>query len=177
MTRLQAWQGDICDLEVDAIVSPATVSLWMSSGVGAAIKKRGGEGIEIAAVRQGPIAPGDAIVTPGGRLLATNVIHAATLEVTHRATPAMVAEAARSAVRRAQEVGARSIAFPALGAGGGGLDIETSARATISGVRDGLAAAPGIRRVVFALPDLPTFVAFRAEIERVDGDDTGERDA
>ncbi len=177
MTRLQAWQGDISDLEVDAIVSPATVSLWMSSGVGAAIKKRGGEGIEIAAVRQGPIAPGEAIVTPGGKLLATHVIHAATLEATHRATPAMVAEAARNAVRRAHDLGVRSIAFPALGAGGGGLDIETSAHATISGVRDGLAAAPGIRRVVFALPDMPTFIAFRDEIERTDEGETGEAGA
>jgi O-acetyl-ADP-ribose deacetylase (regulator of RNase III) len=168
MTRLQAWHGDICDLEVDAIVSPSTVSLWMSSGVGAAIKKRGGDAIEIAAVRKAPIALGDAVVTPAGALLAKSVIHAATLEAAHRTTPEAVAAAARTAVRRAQEIGARSIAVPALGAGMGGLDGEASARATVAAVRAALAEAPAVRRVIFALPDAETFDAYRAEIERTE---------
>jgi O-acetyl-ADP-ribose deacetylase (regulator of RNase III) len=168
MTRLQAWRGDICDLEVDAIVSPSTISLWMSSGVGAAIKKRGGDAIEIAAVRKAPIALGDAIVTPAGALLARSVIHAATLEAAHRTTPEAVAVAARTAVLRAQEIGARSIAVPALGAGMGGLDGEASARATVPAVRAALADAPAVRRVIFALPDAETFDAYRAEIERTE---------
>jgi O-acetyl-ADP-ribose deacetylase (regulator of RNase III) len=168
MTRLQAWHGDICDLEVDAVVSPATVSLWMSSGVGAAIKKRGGDAIEIAAVRRAPIELGDATVTPAGSLLAKHVIHAATLEAAHRTTPEVVAKAARSAVRAAQEIGARSIAVPALGAGMGGLDGEASARATVMAVRAALPDAPAIRRVIFALPDVETFEAYRDEIERTE---------
>jgi O-acetyl-ADP-ribose deacetylase (regulator of RNase III) len=168
MTRLQAWHGDICDLEVDAIVSPATGALWMSAGVGAAIKKRGGDAIEIAAVRQAPIAVGQTVVTPAGALLARHVIHAATLEAAHRTSPETVAAAARSAVRRAEEIGAVSLALPALGAGMGGLDPETSARATVEAVRDALADAPGIRRVIFALQDAETFVAYRDEIERTE---------
>lgn len=168
MTRLQAWQGDICDLEVDAVVSPATGSLWMSSGVGAAIKKRGGDAIEIAAVRAGPIALGEAVATPAGRLAAKAVIHVATIEAAHRATQVTVASAARNAVLRAQEIGAHSMAFPALGTGTGGLDAETSAVATVGAVREALASAPGVRRVVFALLDPRTFAAYRAEIERTE---------
>ncbi len=168
MTRLQAWQGDICDLEVDAVVSPATGSLWMSSGVGAAIKKRGGDSIEIAAVRAGPIALGSAVATTAGRLAAKAVIHAATIEAAHRTTPEIVASAARSAVLRAQEIGARSMAFPALGAGTGGLDPETSAVATVGAIREALASAPDVRRIVFALLDPGAFGAYRAEIERTE---------
>jgi O-acetyl-ADP-ribose deacetylase (regulator of RNase III) len=168
MTRLQVWHGDICDLEVDAIVSPATVSLWMSSGVGAAIKKRGGDAIEIAAVRKAPIALGAATVTPAGALLAKHVIHVATLEAAHRTTPEVVSAAARSAVRAAREIGARSLAIPALGAGAGGLDGGTSARATVGAVRDELAAGSGPGRVIFALQDPETFTAYRDEVERTE---------
>ena len=54
MTRIELWNGDICDLEVDAIVNPANVTLWMSTGVAGAIQRRGGDAIEFAAVRQAP---------------------------------------------------------------------------------------------------------------------------
>ena len=63
MARIELWNGDICDLEVDAIVNPANLSLWMSTGVGGAIKRAGGDAIEFAAVRQAPVALGESIVT------------------------------------------------------------------------------------------------------------------
>ena len=49
MARIELWNGDICDLEVDAIVNPANLSLWMATGVGGAIKRAGGDEIEFAA--------------------------------------------------------------------------------------------------------------------------------
>ena len=63
VTRLELWNGDICVLEVDAIVNPANPTLWMSTGVGGALKRAGGDAIEFAAVRQGPIELGEAVVT------------------------------------------------------------------------------------------------------------------
>ena len=38
VTRIQLWNGDICELEVDAIVNPANPSLWMSTGLAGALK-------------------------------------------------------------------------------------------------------------------------------------------
>ena len=70
VARIELWNGDICDLEVDAIVSPASTSLWMSTGVAGELKRIGGDEIEFAAVRQAPVELGDAIVTPAGRLAA-----------------------------------------------------------------------------------------------------------
>jgi O-acetyl-ADP-ribose deacetylase (regulator of RNase III) len=55
LARIELWNGDICDLEVDAIVNPANLSLWMSTGVGGALKRAGGDAIEFAAVRQAPV--------------------------------------------------------------------------------------------------------------------------
>ena len=56
LARIELWNGDICELEVDAIVNPANLSLWMSTGVGGALKRAGGDEIEFAAVRQAPVA-------------------------------------------------------------------------------------------------------------------------
>jgi O-acetyl-ADP-ribose deacetylase (regulator of RNase III) len=174
MARVQAWRGDICDLEVDAIVNPASVTLWMSTGVGAAIKKRGGDSIEIAAVRMAPIALGETVVTAAGTLPSHHVLHAATIDRGHRTSSEAVSAAATSAVLRAGELGLRSVAIPALGAGAGGLDPDSSARATVTAVRDALPRAPSIRRVVFALMDPDVFAAYRDEV--ADLDDAGTRE-
>ena len=80
MARIELWNGDICDLEVDAIVNAANLSLWMSTGVGGALKRAGGDAIEFAAVRQAPVPLGGAIVTPAGNLAAKVVIHAVSLD-------------------------------------------------------------------------------------------------
>src|SRR5438874_13790206 len=69
-------RGDITDREVDALVNPANTALTMTTGVAAAIKRKGGVIIEEEAVRQRPAEVGDALLTPGGNLIATHVIQA-----------------------------------------------------------------------------------------------------
>ena len=72
-------RGDITDREVDAIVNAANTTLAMGAGVAGAIKRKGGVIIEEEAMRQGPVEVGDAILTTGGNLNATHVIHAAVM--------------------------------------------------------------------------------------------------
>lgn len=160
MARIELWNGDICDLEVDAIVSPANVTLWMSTGVAGAIKRAGGDEIEFAAVRQGPQALGAAIVTAPGRLAAKAVIHAVSLDRDRRTSGPVIEAATRSAMARAREIGATSIAFPALGTGVGGFPLDEAARITVDAVRDELALSASIRHVVFALRGLEPYQAF-----------------
>ncbi|MEW5990919.1 MAG: macro domain-containing protein [Chloroflexota bacterium] len=160
MTRLELWNGDICVLEVDAIVNPANPTLWMSTGVGGALKRAGGDAIEFAAVRQGPIELGDAIVTGGGNLAARAVIHTASLDRDRRTTAPVLEAAVRSALARAREIGATSVAFPALGTGVGGFPLDEAARITIQTVRDELERSEGIEHVVFALRGLAAYQAF-----------------
>lgn len=161
MADIALWNGDICDLEVDAIVSPASTSLWMATGVAGAIKRRGGDAIEFAAVRQGPVGLGDAIVTDAGSLAARWVIHAASLDQGRRTDAAAIDRAVRSAFARAREIGAETLAIPALGTGVGGFPMAEGARVAVAAVRTELARSPRLTRVTFALRGAAAYDAFR----------------
>ncbi len=164
MARIELWNGDICDLEVDAIVNPANLSLWMSTGVSGAIKRAGGDAIEFAAVRQAPVALGESIVTGSGNLAARAVIHAVSLDRDRRTSGPVIEAAVRSAMARAREIGATSVAFPALGTGVGGFPLEESARITVAAVRDELERSPAIEHVTFALRGAAPYEAFQVAI-------------
>jgi O-acetyl-ADP-ribose deacetylase (regulator of RNase III) len=167
VTRIELWNGDICVLEVDAIVNPANPTLWMSTGVGGALKRAGGDAIEFAAVRQGPVGLGEAIVTGPGNLAARAVIHTVSLDRDRRTSGPVLESAVRSAMARAREIGVTSIAFPALGTGVGGYPLDEAARITVETVRDELGRSEGIDHVIFALRGLGPFQAFeRALAER-----------
>jgi O-acetyl-ADP-ribose deacetylase (regulator of RNase III) len=164
VARIELWNGDICDLEVDAIVNAANLSLWMSTGVGGAIKQAGGEQIEFAAVRQAPVPLGGAIVTPAGSLAANAIIHAVSLDRDRRTSGPIIEAAVRSAMERAREIAATSIAFPALGTGVGGFPLEEAARITVATVRDELQRSPAIQHVIFALRGAAVYQAFQAAL-------------
>jgi O-acetyl-ADP-ribose deacetylase len=164
VASIELWNGDICDLEVDAIVNPANPSLWMATGVGGAIKRAGGDAIEFAAVRQGPIDLGEAIVTDGGTLAARLVIHAVSLDRDRRTNGLLIERAVRSAMARARENNVTSIAFPALGTGVGGFPIEEGARITVTTVRDELTASPALNAVIFALRGATAYHVFESAL-------------
>lgn len=173
MAPIKLWNGDICDLDVDAIVNAANLSLWMGTGVGGAIKRAGGDEIEFAAVRQAPVALGGAVVTTGGRLSARAVIHAVSLDRDRRTSGALIEAAVRSAMARAREIGATSIAFPALGTGAGGFPLEEAARITIRTVREELPLSPSIGQVVFALRGAAAYQAFEVALSAPSSTDGG----
>lgn len=166
MTRLELWNGDICVLEVDAIVNPASPSLWMTTGVGGALKRAGGDEIEFAAVRQGPIAVGAAVVTGAGKLAARAVIHAVSLDRDRRTSGPAIESAVRSAMVCAREIGVASIAFPALGTGIGGFPLDEAADITVRTLHDELAVSDGIEHVVLALRGAAAFQAFARALDR-----------
>jgi len=162
--NIELWNGDICDLEVDAIVNAASTALWMSTGVGGALKRRGGDAIEFDAVRQAPVPRGGAIVTTAGTLAARAVIHAVSLDNNRRTSAEAIAAAVRSALDRAREIGATSIAFPALGTGVGGFPLDEAARTTVATVREAAPGVPTLERVVFALRGAAAYHAFQVAV-------------
>jgi O-acetyl-ADP-ribose deacetylase (regulator of RNase III) len=168
VARIELWNGDICDLEVDAIVSPAATSLWMSTGIAGEIKRAGGDVIEFAAVRQGPARLGDAIVTPAGRLAARVVIHAVSLERDRRTSGPAIDAAARSAMRRARELSLSSIAFPALGTGIGGFPLDEAARIAVEAIRDELTQPATVEHVIFALRGAAPYEAFAKALRQTE---------
>ena len=164
MAKIQLWHGDICDLEVDAIVNAASASLWMSTGVGGAIKHRGGDAIEFEAVRQGPAAVGSAVVTGAGQLASRYVIHAVSLGADRRTSAEAIQSATRSALHAADELGCESIAFPALGTGVGGFPLDEAAHIVIETCRAELPGCRSVATVILALKGAATYEAFKTAL-------------
>jgi O-acetyl-ADP-ribose deacetylase (regulator of RNase III) len=164
LARIELWNGDICDLEVDAIVNAANLSLWMSTGVAGEIERAGGDSIEFAAVRQAPVPLGEAIVTPAGRLAAKAIIHAVSLDRDRRTSAEIIDRAVRNAMARARELRFASIAFPAMGTGVGGFPLDEAARVTVRAVRAEMATSPQIDHVTFAMRGAAAYQAFEVAL-------------
>ncbi len=164
--------GDITAVATEAIVNAANNRLWMGSGVAGAIKRAGGEEIEREAVAQGPIRVGEAVVTSAGRLPYRAVVHAAAMGYADDgslipATAERVYAATRAALARCAERNLRTVAFPALGTGVGGLDVATCAQAMTEAVCAHWASGATVpARVVFVVRDEEARRAFEQAIER-----------
>jgi O-acetyl-ADP-ribose deacetylase (regulator of RNase III) len=114
-SEIDVWQGDIAELEVDALVVPANESLFMTSGAAASVRRHGGDAIERAAVQQGPVQPGAAVVTPAGTLAAGYVIHAVGVGHDRRADRERLAATIRTTLDLADPLQLRRIAFALIG--------------------------------------------------------------
>lgn len=126
--EIKVVQGDITDVAVDAIVNAANNRLLMGGGVAGAIKRKGGASIEDEAVKSGPIEIGGAVATSAGALKARYIIHAATMGMDSRTDEIKIRSSCASALRIADELKIRSVAFPALGCGVGGFSLKASAK-------------------------------------------------
>jgi len=160
--ELEVVEGNIAELEVDAIANAANNHLWMGAGVAGAIKGAGGDEIEREAVAKGPIQIGDAVATGAGSLPARYVIHGAVMGQDLRTDADTIARTTTRVLEVADEVGARSLALPAFGTGVGGFPLEECAAIMVEAVR---AHEPsGLERVVFAVYGDDAEEAFRAAL-------------
>src|SRR5256885_7246140 len=80
-------QGDLTEMDTDAIVNAANNDLILGAGVAGAIRRRGGEEIQRECDAIGSIPVGYAAITSGGKLRARHVIHAASMSLGGPATP------------------------------------------------------------------------------------------
>jgi len=160
--------GDLTAADTDAIVNAANSQLWMGGGVAGAIKRAAGEGVESEAMAQGPIQPGESVVTSAGNLPDPIrwVVHAATMGPDLRTSEELIRLATASALAAAADAGARSIAFPALGTGVGGFPLASAARVMVEVAGRVAAAGTPLERIVFVVRDETAANAFAAELER-----------
>jgi len=151
---IEVMVGDLTKTPVEAIVNAANNELWMGGGVAGAIRAAGGAGIEQEAMAQGPIEPGTAVATSAGRLPLPIrwVIHAATMPAATLLTDeVLIRSATRSALKKADEVGAKSVGLPALGTGVGGFPVERAARVMAEEAVAFGRTAQSVGRVVFVV--------------------------
>jgi O-acetyl-ADP-ribose deacetylase (regulator of RNase III) len=160
--ELEVVEGNIAELDVDAIANAANNHLWMGAGVAGAIKVAGGQEIEQEAVAKGPIEIGDAVATSAGSLPARHVIHGAVMGQDLRTDAEAIERTTTRVLEVADEIGARSVALPAFGTGVGGFPLEECAAIMVGAAR---AYEPtGLEQVVFAVYGEEAEQAFRAAL-------------
>jgi O-acetyl-ADP-ribose deacetylase (regulator of RNase III) len=158
--------GDITDQRVDAIVNAANSSLLGGGGVDGAIHRRGGPAIlaECQALRAGHLGgglpTGQAVATTAGNLNARWVIHTVGPVFAKREDRShLLASAYRESLRVADELGAKTVAFPAISAGIYGWPADDAARIAVSTVRDAATSVEEVRFVLFSQPMYDEFAA------------------
>ena len=154
--RIVLVQGDITDQDVDVVVNAANSSLLGGGGVDGAIHARGGAEIlaECRALRATALPDGlpagRAVATTAGRLPARWVVHTVGPVHSLREDRTPVLESAyRESLRVADELGARTVAFPAISAGAYGWPLDEAARVAIGTVRGTPTAVREVRFVLF----------------------------
>lgn len=130
--------GDLTRQRVDAIVNAANESLAPGGGVCGAIYRAGGAAIFEEAARLGGCATGDAKATGAGDLPARHVIHAVgpVFRDGLHGEPVQLASAYRRSLEIAEELGCRTVAFPALSTGIYGYPVELAAPVAVGAVRE-----------------------------------------
>ena len=166
MPRLVLLRGDITQQEVDAVVNAANGSLLGGGGVDGAIHRRGGPAV-LEACREvrrttwpDGLSTGEAVATTGGDLPARWVIH--TVGPVYAGSPDPAAELAAchtNALRVADEVGAHTVAFPAISTGVFGYPPPEAAPVALAAVAG---ATTEVEEVRFVLFDEDTLEVFRA---------------
>jgi O-acetyl-ADP-ribose deacetylase (regulator of RNase III) len=163
-------RGDITDWEVDAIVNAANSTLVMGAGVASAIKRKGGVIIEEEALRQGPVEVGEAVLTTGGNLAATHIIHGAVMGPDLKTDVEIIAKTTRAILALADKHRITSIALPALGTGVGHIPPLASADTMLTEVVAHLKRGQSsVRRVIFVLYLDDAYRAFTETLKRLGG--------
>ena len=162
-------RGDITEQSVDAIVNAANSSLLGGGGVDGAIHRRGGPAI-LEACRElrattlpEGLPPGQAVATTAGELDARWVIHTVgPVYAKHEDRTPLLQNAYRSSLRVARELGAATVAVPAVSAGIYGWPMDDAARIAVSTVRAVLSSGVGsVELVRFVLFNDEALRAFR----------------
>ena len=165
-TQLEILEGDITELEVDAIVNPANEQLQLGSGVAGAIRERGGPSIQEECNRIGSTPVGTAVMTGGGHLRASRVIHAVGPQMGEGDEDKKLGAAVRSALALADRRGLKSLALPAISTGTFGFPMDRAARITLTEIHRYLQGGTKLERVVVVLRGEEAFETFRRELRR-----------
>jgi O-acetyl-ADP-ribose deacetylase len=170
--RVVLVRGDITEQDADAIVNAANSTLMGGGGVDGAIHRKGGKAILEACRRvredryKDGLPTGHAVATTAGDLRATWVIHtvgpvyAKTDDRSH-----LLASCHTESLRVADEIGAETVAFPAISTGVYGYPVDEAAPVAVEAVLD---AETKVREVRFVLFDDGTFGAFERALGNVD---------
>lgn len=169
LDRIEILQGDLTEMDVDAIVNAANNDLLLGGGVAGAIDLKGGVEIQKECDKIGSIPLGSAVLTGGGNLKAKYVIHAASMELGGRTSAATLRSSTAHALRIAAQKGLKSIAFPAVGTGIAQFPVRECADIMLRETAKHFEQPTSVEKVYFVLFDKAaqaTFVAALRELQK-----------
>lgn len=146
-------QGDLTEMDADAIVNAANNDLQLGAGVAGAIRRKGGEEIQRECDAIGSIPVGYAAITGGGKLAARHVIHAASMQLGGQTTAAHLRTSVAHSLRIAAERGLKTIAFPAVGTGIAGFPFDECAAIMLQEAAQHLKGETSLEKIYFVLFD------------------------
>jgi O-acetyl-ADP-ribose deacetylase (regulator of RNase III) len=154
--RIELVHGDITVQDVDAVVNAANTSLRAGGGVDGAITRAAGPDAladrERVIRERGttPLPTGEAVATMGGALAARWIIHTAgPIYSGSPDDPRLLASCHTESLRVADELGARTVAFPAISTGVYGYPLQEAAPVAIEAIRSALTRVDEVRFVLF----------------------------
>lgn len=173
--KLRFVQGDITEMETDAIVNAANPSLRGGGGVDGAIHRKGGykilEECKRIRAKEWPngLPTGKAVITIGGNLKAKYVIHTVgpIWQGGKSGEEELLAEAYKNSLNLAVLKGLKTIAFPSISTGAYGYPIEKASRVAISAVKDFLEKEDKLDEVIFVLFTKESFEAYKETAEKL----------
>jgi len=164
-SALELVEGDITELDTDAIVNAANAQLVLGGGVAGAIRRKGGPEIQRECNKAGGTFVGGAVITTGGNLKARHVIHAVGPRMGEGNEDEKLKNATLNSLKLADENNLKSIAFPAISTGIFGFDIERCAQIMLQTTIDYLRAGTGLEKVVFCLFGRDAYQVFENELK------------
>jgi O-acetyl-ADP-ribose deacetylase (regulator of RNase III) len=163
MGKIDIIQGDITQLDVDAIVNAANTALLGGGGVDGAIHRAAGTELLAECRTLGGCRPGEAKITGGYRLPARFVIHTVgpVWRGGERHEPEILANCYRNSLQLAVENGLKTIAFPAISCGAYGYPIPDATQIAVKTARDSLTTHNRIDKVIFVVLGEDIYDAYR----------------
>ena len=158
--RIVLKQGDLTEMDVDAIVNAANNDLKLGGGLAGVIRRRAGDSIQRECDEIGTVPVGGAAITSGGKLKARHIIHAASMELGGETTAHALRISTAHALRIAAGKGFQTIAFPAIGTGIGGFPLSECAEIMLHQVVQHLKRPTTLDEIHFVLFDAKTLTAF-----------------
>jgi O-acetyl-ADP-ribose deacetylase (regulator of RNase III) len=165
-TTLELAEGDITELDVEAIVNPANEKLLLGGGVAGVIKRKGGPSVQEECKRIGSTPTGTAVITGAGKMKFKHILHAVGPKMGEGDEDRKLSSAVRASLALADRHGLKSLAIPAISTGNFGFPMDRAARILLTEVHRYLQGGTKLERVVVCLFDEPAYKSFARELRR-----------
>ncbi len=166
-TVLEVVEGDITEMETDAIVNAANAQLILGGGVAGAIRRKGGPKIQEQCNKIGGTFVGGAVITDAGNLKAKHVIHAVGPRMGEGNEEQKLKNATLNSLKLADQNNIKSISFPAISTGIFGYPIDKCAEVMLDTTIEYIKGFTSLEKVVFCLFGQNNYKVFEERLKRI----------